>query len=75
MAQPCPMDQLIEPGLLAVIGVVLETVPLPGHAHNVDRLQEICARVLEATAPLATSAEVLQRVATGLDLTMDNPRQ
>lgn len=44
-------------------------------AYNADRLRDIRQRALAATAPPATGEQVLQRVATGLGLAMDNPTQ
>jgi len=44
-------------------------------AYNAERLRDIRQRALKATAPPATGEQVLQRVATGLGLVMDNPAQ
>lgn len=34
LAQPCPVDGLLTPGLQTIAGFALEIVPMPGHAHN-----------------------------------------
>lgn len=34
LAQPCPVDGLLEPGRQEIAGFELEIIPAPGHAHN-----------------------------------------
>ncbi|HSN77558.1 MAG TPA: MBL fold metallo-hydrolase [Anaerolineae bacterium] len=34
LAQPCPVDGLLEPGRQALHGFEVEVIPAPGHAHN-----------------------------------------
>lgn len=34
LAQPCPVDGLLEPGRQEIAGFEVEVIPAPGHAHN-----------------------------------------
>jgi glyoxylase-like metal-dependent hydrolase (beta-lactamase superfamily II) len=34
LAQPCPVDGLLQPGRQALHGFEVEVIPAPGHAHN-----------------------------------------
>ncbi len=34
LAQPCPVDALLQPGRQELFGFELEIIPAPGHAHN-----------------------------------------
>jgi glyoxylase-like metal-dependent hydrolase (beta-lactamase superfamily II) len=34
LAEPCPVDRLLEPGPLSIGSVVLQAIPAPGHAPN-----------------------------------------
>ena len=34
LAKPSPVDHIIEPGKLSIIGLELEIIPLPGHSFN-----------------------------------------
>ncbi|MFZ2360011.1 MAG: MBL fold metallo-hydrolase [Anaerolineae bacterium] len=34
LAQPCPVDGLLEPGRQDIAGFEVEIIPAPGHAHN-----------------------------------------